>query len=95
MHTSLLTKFCYMLHISPFRPPSLPPSLPPSSPQYPRFMQLLIDTVIEAIETKDGGKVDTAKMKFLKMPYKGKPHPTIIRESKKHSKVSYEGKALS
>lgn len=55
--------------------------------QYPRFMQLLIDMSVEAVEGMEGSKIDTKTIKFLKTPYKGKVHPSIIREKKSNSEV--------
>lgn len=50
---------------------------------------MLVDTTMEAVEEREEGKVTTDKVKFLKMPYKGATHPTIVRETgHKKSKVS-------
>ena len=57
-------------------------------PQNLRFMQLLVNTALDAVETREEGKIDRDKVKFLKMPYKGIYHPTVIRETVSHNKVS-------
>ena len=53
-------------------------------------MQILVNTALESVEKREEVKIDMDKIKFLKMPYKGKPHPAIVREKKKNSKVSLQ-----
>ena len=54
-------------------------------PQNSRFMQLLVNTALDAVETREEEKIDRDKVKFLKMPYKGIYHP---RKTISHNEVS-------
>ena len=51
-------------------------------------MQLLVNTALDAVETREEGKIDRDKVKFLKIPYKGIYHPTVVRETISHNEVS-------
>ena len=49
---------------------------------------MLVDTALDALQTREEAKIASGKVKFLKMPYKGIAYPTIVRETaRKKSKV--------
>ena len=52
--------------------------------QVPRFKQLLVDTVLDGIEDNLKMKLDRQRIVYLRMPYKGVPTATVIREKAKN-----------
>ncbi|KAK3587789.1 hypothetical protein CHS0354_042753 [Potamilus streckersoni] len=45
-----------------------------------RFKKIVEDTAVEGIEKQFGVKLDKVNIKSLKMKYKGKPTPTVLRQ---------------
>ncbi|KAL3872690.1 hypothetical protein ACJMK2_035900 [Sinanodonta woodiana] len=45
-----------------------------------RFKKIVEDTAVEGIEKQFGVKLDKANIKSLKIKYKGKPTPTVLRQ---------------
>ena len=52
-------------------------------PQNPSFKKLLIDTVLDGIEKNLHIPLDRKSLIFLRMPYKGVPISTVLRERTK------------
>ena len=42
---------------------------------------MLVDTAVEAVETRERAKNASGKIKYLTMPYKGMCQSALIRES--------------
>jgi len=42
----------------------------------------LVDTALDGIERELGVKLERSDIKYLRMPYKGMPAPTVIRKKK-------------
>jgi dynein assembly factor 2 len=61
--------------------------------KYPRFMQMLVETALDALQTREEAKIASGKVKFLKIPYKGTAYPTIVRETA-HKKSKKKGKSV-
>ena len=50
---------------------------------------MLVETALDALQTREEAKIASGKVKFLKIPYKGTAYPTIVRETAhKKSKAS-------